>query len=52
MQPPQQPKYLTSAAIKQISDWNPEEVPKKIDFILQITKIEELAANGSKIREK
>ena len=42
------PKTLTPAAIKQLNDSSVNEVPKKLDLVLQVLKVDDVQHNPEK----
>jgi hypothetical protein len=42
------PKVLTPAAIKNLHDTAKEEIPKKLDLVLQVLKVDDVVHNTDK----
>ena len=44
----QPPKTLTYAALKSLHDQAPQDVPKKLDLVLQVLKVDDIMHNPEK----
>ena len=42
------PKHLTQAIIKHLNDQPTQEVPKKMDLVLQVLKVDDIVHNPEK----